>query len=911
MDVDDNLEAKEEDTFSDSTEGSSDDEDVDEEKITQLQKQVNKSPFTYELHVDLINMCKKACDLDKLRAARENMSAHFPLSPELWLDWLQDEKNVAGQITDKNEKVKQNDIVTALFERAIKDYPSIKIWSDYVNFSIGKIGNTWPWPESGLENTRQTFEKALASVGIHVTEGYMIWEAYREFETIYLLNLRNEGSSEADIKKQEERIFNLYKRQLSIPLVDMSSTYDQFKELFSDLPNVSEVDYAYKKALKKLDELQQYEDALGKCDNEQYDSYKQYIQYEKTHGDPIRVQNIYERALIDNCLKDELWLEYIKYIEKVLKIQSVEVQERSIRNCPWSVPLLVSHGRALERYENPHETIKTSYESALMMGFTREEDFRDLWLAYLDYLKRRIDNKAATEEEGIEEISKVFDRAIMQMEQYFWGCESEYSIRKYFAFFNAKYKKDMEAARQTWREVIDHNHKTEARFWLDFAHFERLHGDSAHYRKTVEKALSCVIDYPETFVDLLITFEREEGTLESFEKSFDKCETQMKIINEKRQKSLEEATVSPEKHDNKRPSSRRSPRGSKLETADKGDSRTNVKMDSEGFKIPPLPGKTQHATEEASSSDYESHRKKRPHDEDSREDSKKRKVEVSHGQSVKHDPSNDYRTVFLSNLSYQIKEETIRDLFSQVGEIEEVRLVKDYKGRSKGFCYVVYKSQDSVKSALAKDREQLDGRPVLVSPCEDRKSNPTPQPKFKFGTGLEKNKLFVKGLPFSTTKEDLENMFKQFGILKDVRLVTYRNGHSKGLAYVDFEDEASASNAVVKLDGSKVQESVISVAISNPPPRKPRGEFSSAPFISAPRISDSLGGGGGAAKGPRGRGRTQLSLVPRSVVRQPVTSKKPPRPSANGNGQSSEPMDTSSQENKPLSNSDFAKMMQK
>lgn len=62
----------------------------------------------------------------------------------------------------------------------------------------------------------------------------------------------------------------------------------------------------------------------------------------------------------------------------------------------------------------------------------------------------------------------------------------------------------------------------------------------------------------------------------------------------------------------------------------------------------------------------------------------------------------------------------------------------------------------------------------------------------------------------------------------------------------------------------------------------------------------------------RGRGRTQLSLVPRSVVRQPVGNKKPPKPQ-NGsvqNGQGSQPMD-SAQETKPLSNSDFAKMMQK
>ena len=37
---------------------------------------------------------------------------------------------------------------------------------------------------------RQTFERAITAVGIHVTQGCLIWEAYREFETAYLQFLK-------------------------------------------------------------------------------------------------------------------------------------------------------------------------------------------------------------------------------------------------------------------------------------------------------------------------------------------------------------------------------------------------------------------------------------------------------------------------------------------------------------------------------------------------------------------------------------------------------------------------------------------------------------------------------------------------------------------------------------------------
>jgi RNA recognition motif-containing protein len=67
--------------------------------------------------------------------------------------------------------------------------------------------------------------------------------------------------------------------------------------------------------------------------------------------------------------------------------------------------------------------------------------------------------------------------------------------------------------------------------------------------------------------------------------------------------------------------------------------------------------------------------------------------------------------------------------------------------------------------------------------------------------GLEKNKLFLKDLSKDTTQDKLQKIFEEFGTLKEVRLITYRNGHSKGLAFVEFDDEASAARALVKTDG--------------------------------------------------------------------------------------------------------------
>jgi len=91
------------------------------------------------------------------------------------------------------------------------------------------------------------------------------------------------------------------------------------------------------------------------------------------------------------------------------------------------------------------------------------------------------------------------------------------------------------------------------------------------------------------------------------------------------------------------------------------------------------------------------------------------------------------------------------------------------------------------QNALKRDRQQIDGRPMYVSRCDPDKE--TRSSGFRYPTKMEKNKLFVRGLPFSMNEAEVRKLFGEHGTLKDVRIVMFRNGHSKGIAYVDFEDE--------------------------------------------------------------------------------------------------------------------------
>lgn len=42
--------------------------------------------------------------------------------------------------------------------------------------------------------------------------------------------------------------------------------------------------------------------------------YQAYIDFEMKIGDPARIQLIFERALVENCLVPDLWIRYSQYL---------------------------------------------------------------------------------------------------------------------------------------------------------------------------------------------------------------------------------------------------------------------------------------------------------------------------------------------------------------------------------------------------------------------------------------------------------------------------------------------------------------------------------------------------------------------------------------------------------------------
>jgi RNA recognition motif-containing protein len=78
-------------------------------------------------------------------------------------------------------------------------------------------------------------------------------------------------------------------------------------------------------------------------------------------------------------------------------------------------------------------------------------------------------------------------------------------------------------------------------------------------------------------------------------------------------------------------------------------------------------------------------------------------------------------------------------------------------------------------------------------------------------------KLFIGKLPFSVTKEQLQEQMATYGPVTDVAVVKDREtGRSRGFGFATFDNDADAEKAIADLDGKEFHGRVISVSVAQP-----------------------------------------------------------------------------------------------
>lgn len=87
-------------------------------------------------------------------------------------------------------------------------------------------------------------------------------------------------------------------------------------------------------------------------------------------------------------------------------------------------------------------------------------------------------------------------------------------------------------------------------------------------------------------------------------------------------------------------------------------------------------------------------------------------------------------------------------------------------------------------------------------------------------------RLYVGGIPYQTTEEDLIEMFQQAGNVANATVIVDRaTGRSKGFGFVEMEDTQEAQGAIARFNGSTLGNRTITVNEAQERPAGGRGGY--------------------------------------------------------------------------------------
>ncbi|KAF9300484.1 RNA-binding protein 4F [Mortierella antarctica] len=731
--------------------------------IEVLKVSLQTNPSQYEVHLQLIALLKSAAMFEELRAARESMSAVFPLSEELWLQWLNDESNMA---TSEDEK----ENVLDLYERATTDYLSIAIWKSYTEYAVQEYFEAAEHGDDGSVLTKDKvtaiFQKANTFTGHHIAQSHIIWNAWAEFET-QILDAQ-ESPSEDDIK----RIKSMYEQRLVVAHTEIDNTVSSYISFVTGHSGedfekaMAECSALAAHAREMLSERESLELELTSTANS-LETFLKYLTFElkpKKKRFPY-ARTLFERALAVHCLVPTLWIDYTTL---VLSMESYVKPEEQVNGILEGLELSLGFGNVV---------VKALADPNLAAN---PQELSKVVLAHCAYKYRKITKN----EDGYNLIRQALEHAVAVIDAA--GGDPACNVQRYWIELEAFKFGNPTKARHLWSDVIV-KQKTMADSWIAMAEMDKRLTNVKEARHTYKRACDQAkhLDWPEKLFDSWITFERENSGDFEYREALIRTREAMKSVEALRaQYGQTYAEVVP--------------------------------VAAEIAPVVPVTAEIAPVAPEPEAS--ETNNKRKSSTEESDQTFKVPKVEEKEAESPElqpHPPKNDFTkgrrddSCFFSNFPQSTTDEDLKKMFSEYGKV--IRLnVPVRMGRRQGFGYVQYPTAEEAQAAVdglnGRDVGERRGLVVKISDTTKAARHYTDPPL----PHESRHELRLSGISDDIQEADIMKLMSLYGTPASVYIHRGSDEIKEPWANIKFdvEDEARAALA---LNGTEYYGKTLSV----------------------------------------------------------------------------------------------------
>lgn len=88
--------------------------------------------------------------------------------------------------------------------------------------------------------------------------------------------------------------------------------------------------------------------------------------------------------------------------------------------------------------------------------------------------------------------------------------------------------------------------------------------------------------------------------------------------------------------------------------------------------------------------------------------------------------------IYVGNMSYDVTQDELNDLFSEFGEVSTVKIIDDRDtGRPKGFAFVEMPKQAEAENAIkGLNEKEFKGRAIKVNQARPKEDRPRRKPRY-------------------------------------------------------------------------------------------------------------------------------------------------------------------------------------
>jgi len=173
-----------------------------------------------------------------------------------------------------------------------------------------------------------------------------------------------------------------------------------------------------------------------------------------------------------------------------------------------------------------------------------------------------------------------------------------------------------------------------------------------------------------------------------------------------------------------------------------------------------------------------------------------------------------WTNVYIKDISPEISDREIRDLFALYGPITSAVIMRKEDGTSKGFGFVNFENhEDAVRSVEALHQKPLgkEQKPLWCGRAQKRNEREAElknrfkiikMERIKQYTGIN---LYIKNLDDNIKEEQLRKEFSVFGNIRSLKIMTDEKKNSKGFGFICFDTPDVAQRAIGEMNNRPLQ----------------------------------------------------------------------------------------------------------